>query len=1030
MYGNVDPAGLRKDLMWMDRAGIGGFHYFDAGLATPSVVNPRVQYMSDRWGKALHTALELADSLGMTTSVAASPGWSLTGGPWVTKEDAQKKIVWRDTLVTGGRRVRVRLPEPYSSCGPYQNIAAYPGDPYKYKWYNDICVIAMRVRPDSGQGSADACRLSCSDASFPLEVLRDSDLETCPTLSPDATGHGWVCADFGRPVRIRSLSVIDRAGNDFALESSDDGVSWTEVMARIPLSVIYVRWVKASMGIVDIPEVNARYLRLRTLRKGSSMKLADLRFFSSPRLDQVMDKAGFTTTCELADRYVTPEDAQAVSLSDIVDITDRCHGGMLNWRAPRGTWKIYRFGTSLTGIENGPESPEATGLEIDKLDADVVRRYYAEYFGRIESIAGVELGKDIHGLVVDSYESGKGTWTPKMESEFESRRGYALRKWLPVIAGEIVGSAALSEQFLYDWRATLGELIAENHYGILREILGPYGMISHVETHENGTAYVGDGMMCKKDADAPMAALWVRGTVHSCDYAAEADIRESSSVAHVYGGKLCAGESFSINGNPGSATPGFCSGPFMMKAVADGAMAQGLNEFVIHSSVHQPDDRLKPGVTLGNFGQWFNRQETWAELARPWTDYLARSSFMLRQGRWVADIAWFYGEYGNVTGIYRDRPVPVPEGWNFDFVNADILLNVIKLQDCCMLTESGMRYKVLRIDPEVRSMSIAVLRRLGQIAESGVVVCGPKPLRKAGMDGSDEEFRSLVERVWSMPNVFDGKLEEALCMAAVEPDVTGLEPGMKYVHRSLDGGHIYWIANPTLTPREVTLSLRTSGRKPMVWHADTAVIEECSYAIRDGRTEVKLKLDPDDAQFVVLTDLARLESLELFPLEERGEQPVCGPWTLSFQEGRGAPESLVTDELKSLTEFPEEGVRFFSGTVSYNTEFQIDTLDESTVVRLDLGEVHHMVELFVNGCDAGLLWKLPYLSSDISKLLHEGVNTLELRVTGSWANRVIGDQRKPMSERITYTSRKFYGPSDEPQPSGLVGPVVLRRYSY
>ena len=198
MYGNVDPAGLRKDLLWMDRAGIGGFHYFDAGLATPSVVNPRVQYMSDRWGKALHTALELADSLGMTTSVAASPGWSLTGGPWVTKEDAQKKIVWRDTLVTGGRRVRVRLPEPYSSCGPYQNIAAYPGDPYKYKWYNDICVIAMRVRPDSGQGSADACRLSA--VTLPslwkcCATLTSRPARRSPRMTPDMVGSVRISVD-------------------------------------------------------------------------------------------------------------------------------------------------------------------------------------------------------------------------------------------------------------------------------------------------------------------------------------------------------------------------------------------------------------------------------------------------------------------------------------------------------------------------------------------------------------------------------------------------------------------------------------------------------------------------------------------------------------------------------------------------------------------------------------------------------------------------------------------------------------------
>jgi hypothetical protein len=91
----------------------------------------------------------------------------------------------------------------------------------------------------------------------------------------------------------------------------------------------------------------------------------------------------------------------------------------------------------------------------------------------------------------------------------------------------------------------------------------------------------------------------------------------------------------------------------MLKPTADLELASGLNRFVIHESAHQPLIAEAPGWALGPFGQWFNRNETWAEQASPWITYLARSSYLLQQGSFVADIAWFYGEDSNRTRHLR-----------------------------------------------------------------------------------------------------------------------------------------------------------------------------------------------------------------------------------------------------------------------------------------------------------------------------------------------------------------------------------------
>lgn len=109
MNGNVTKDGIRKDIEWMSRVGIGGLQNFDADVLTPKVVENRLVYMSPEWKDAFRFAAGLAEEKGLELAIAASPGWSETGGPWVKPEDGMKKLVWSETLVPGGKRFRDRL---------------------------------------------------------------------------------------------------------------------------------------------------------------------------------------------------------------------------------------------------------------------------------------------------------------------------------------------------------------------------------------------------------------------------------------------------------------------------------------------------------------------------------------------------------------------------------------------------------------------------------------------------------------------------------------------------------------------------------------------------------------------------------------------------------------------------------------------------------------------------------------------------------------------------------------------------------
>src|ERR1019366_4585008 len=176
-------------------------------------------------------------------------------------------------------------------------------------------------------------------------------------------------------------------------------------------------------------------------------------------------------------------------------------------------------------------------------------------------------------------------------------------------------------------------------------------------------------------------------------YGYNADDRESASVAHIYGQNLVAAESMTAD------TGAWAWSPATLKPTADQEFLNGINRIVIHESAHQPLIGKAPGMSLGHYGQWFNRNETWAEQAGSWVDYLARTGYLLQQGHFGADLVYFYGEDSNLTAIFADKSPDVPAGFGFDYINADGLIHELSVADGRIKTPSGMNYRLLGLDP-------------------------------------------------------------------------------------------------------------------------------------------------------------------------------------------------------------------------------------------------------------------------------------------------------------------------------------------
>jgi hypothetical protein len=1060
--GNVSKEGIRKDLDWLHEIGVGGVHQFDVALNRDSdepLVAERAAYLSRRWRDLIRYAVTQADGLGMEFTIAASPGWSESGGPWVQPRQGMKKFVWSETTVEGGRRFTEKLPQPPSVTGPFQNVPFAPDlsvtQQRPPEYYADAAVVAYRAPVPEALDGESAASISSSAGAIDAERLADGDVAHAIELAYGNGQTAWIQIAYTEPRRIQAATIAverpdagtpsDRAtGGAIWLEASDDGGSFRRV-ADLPRG-------GAPEQTIAFAPVTARVFRLvleRPVRQPSTLELlglpqapaptahriAEFVLHSAPRVDRFEDKAGFSTRA-IAATEDTPavEPREAIAKRDVVDLTEKLRpDGTLDWVPPSGRWVVLRFGYSLTGETNHPASREGTGLEVDKLNREDVKAYFDAFIAKYERALGADMiGR--HGLeymVTDSYEAGVANWTDDVLEQFEKRRGYDPRPWLPVLAGRVVVSSAASDRFLWDFRRTLGDLIADAHYGELSELLHERGMGRYGESHENGRAFIGDGMQVKKSADVPMGALWVAAPWPHV-LANNADIRESASVAHIYGQNLVAAESLTAFGNSFSYTPE------TLKPFADRELAMGLNRFVIHTSVHQPDDRLGPGATLGPFGQWFTRHETWAADAAPWISYLARSSFLLQQGRFVADIAYLYGEGNNVTNLFGNQPPPIPAGYNFDFINADALVNALAVSDGTLTTPGGTRYRILALDDSTRRMSLPVLRKLKALVEAGATVVGPRPEMTPSLADDESEFDAIVEQLWGSAanrsregTVSTEPLAAALKKLAIAPDCQfGGAAELNCVHRALPDADLYYVASGSAEPHEVEASFRVTGKAAEIWRADTGERTPASYRIENGRTIVPLDLEAHDAVFVVFRQPASEPSRTVPRPVSEVVATVDGPWDVTFAPEHGAPAGITRfDTLSSWTTHTEPGIKYFSGTASYVTTLDVSGrwIGNGAHIRLDLGDVKNVAEVSVDGRTLGVLWKKPF-AIDVTDALHPGENRLEVKVTNVWPNRMIGDHQ-PGAERIAYSTFDPFEPDSPLLSAGLLGPVVVERLS-
>lgn len=1077
MNGNISQEGIRKDIEWMSRVGIGGLQNFDAALSTPLLVEKRLVYMTPEWKEAFRYAAQQADEHDLELAIAGSPGWSETGGPWVQPEDAMKKLVWSETVLEGGRHFAGELPALPATTGLFQDLPtastdmSMSGEKVEVPSYTrDIAVLAFPLEP---MVSTELPRMTVAGADLDTAALTNGKYNDSVDV-PKGTAEkpATIEMTYAQPRAVRALTfylpgqggIAQNAGIKPQLEVSTDGETWRSVvevpLSEVPTTVSFapvtaqyfrlVLHILPSQNILQLmgnPTPGVDMLNMMrafgedTLTnlaaiQSQGYQLAELSLQAQPRVNAFEFKAGFA----LADDYYALDDAGdpdtvGVLPGEIVNLTDRLAAdGRFEWTPPPGRWKVLRLGYSLTGKTNHPAPVEATGLEVDKYDGEAVRRYLQTYLGMYREAAGESLvgARGVRALLIDSIEVGPSNWTPNLIGRFEQLRGYDPTPWLPVLTGVVVGSRAQSDAFLYDFRRTLADLIASEHYGEIARFAGEQGLVNYSEALESQRVALGDDMAMRAHADIPMAAIWHNGgqdirPVH------EIDILGAASVAHIHGQNLVAAESLTSILQPWSNTPA------ELRPTIDLAFARGLNRPVIHTSVHQPVDDKQPGLALMIFGQYFNRHETWSGMAAPWVTYLARTSFLLQQGRHGADVAYFYGEEAPLVELYKDGlPADAPRRHAFDFINAGALLGAISVEGADLVATGGARYRLLYLGGTSERMTLPLLRQLQALAEAGATIVGRPPVGSPALADDPSEYAALVQRLWGAGEgatvgrgrvINSADVEAVLASMGVAPDfrfaANKPDGEILFQHRRLQDGDIYFLSNRARNAQAGDAHFRVTGKAPEVWRADTGERTPVSYRIEDGETVIPLSMESQDSFFIVFRKPAEQASATVggpnwIPVANIG----AGSWKVNFQSARGAPANVQLPSLTPLNEHTDAGVRYFSGVASYKKSFELpQDVRPGEPLKLDLGALGDVAEVFVNGVMAGTVWREPH-QIGIGELIRPGSNDLEIRVANLWVNRLIGDAQ-PGAQKVTWTSTPIFLPDAPLRVSGLVGPVQL-----
>ncbi len=1030
---NISQKGVVKDIEAMAKIGIGRAFIGNVGFeeSEMSLKYGEVKLFSDEWWKVTEAAISAGTKNRVNIGLFNSPGWSQSGGPWIKHTDAMRYL--------DGEEIHVEGPIKFS-----QQLKTKP-------LFQDVAIMAFPEPAfDNDVIAKHSPQVSTNIDSFNVQKAIDSDTLTEALLPSSINDKSVVNIDISCGSAFTARSLLLYPGKEpmrasIALQAGENGsfetIKTFEYDRSNPaLNVGFIPWAPVA---ISFPAVTAKHYRLVFTNINGNGSLSEIQLTAAAKTERYAEKQlgkMFQTPLPLWNEYQWPEqavvsDKQAmIDASKIVNLTGMLAAdGTLTWNVPEGKWIIIRYGMMPTGITNAPATPEGRGYDIDKMNKAALLNHFNSFVGKIQRRIPAAERKSLKYIVADSYETGSQNWTDDFVKSFKQQYGYDPLPWLPVFSGRVVESASQSDRFLWDVRRLVADKVAYDYVGGLRQISNQNGLKLWLENYGHW-GYPSEFLKYGGQSDEIGGEFWAEGSLGSIE------CRDASSAAHIYGKQSVSAESFTASARTFERYPG------MIKKRGDWSFTEGINNTVFHVYIHQPYADKKPGINAW-FGTEFNRNNTWFNQGKAFVDYIRRCNFMLQQGKPVNDVAYFIGEDApKMTGV---RDPALPQGYQFDYINAEVIETRLSVKDGRLVLPDGMSYKLLVL-PKLATMRPDLLQKIEQLVRDGAIVMGPAPTRSPSLQNfaaADRQVQELARKMWAG---VDGKqrtftqygkglvingvtMEEAMAMLKLTQDFkSNTQDSVLFTHRTTANGEVYFVSNQENRTIEFTPSFRVAKGQPVLWDpvtAETRVLPE--FTQNDTATLLPLKLAAGQSCFIVFDKKtsAVAKGNENFP-QPAIIQQLSKPWTVYFDTAmRGPAKPVVFNTLEDWTRRSETEIKNYSGTAIYKTTFNIKTLPKNQKIYIYLGAVKVMATVKLNGKSLGTAWTAPF-RINATGVIKAGENKLEIEVVNTWVNRLIGDSKLPENERKTWSNVNPYKPDSAYDPSGLTGPVTIQSVAY
>lgn len=735
----------------------------------------------------------------------------------------------------------------------------------------------------------------------------------------------------------------------------------------------------------------------------------------SLKAPEVHKKSGYYM--DIAVLAVKLNDSGVVSLSDVKDITNYFEDGKLqNWKAEAAKWKIIRYGYTPTGVMPHPVKNEVNGLECDKMSREALYTHFSNYVDKIIASAG-DNRDAIKAVFLDSYEAGAQTWTHKFREKFIEKRGYDPLLWLPTFGdgnirgsknssldwippvGEIIiGNNDLTQRFRYDFMQTIEDLVLEENISAISDLTHRYPNIKF-DLQPYNAPY--DLVRGGKLADYVSGEFW-----HGNFSYGWWTLPLAASVSHIKREPIVMAEAYTASPTQGN----WNIMPEDMKAEADLAFSMGVNSFQLHVMPHQPwNDSIFPGMVSQSWGTQINRHNSWWKQSIAWNNYLTCVQSMLRQGETVVDIAYLYPSFG--------KTLVAADGYKCDAIDEHTVLESMSADEDGLFLDNGRRYKVLVL-PDTDKMTLNMLKKISNLVENGAHVIGPRPKNSPTLEDypdGDVIISELSAKLWGdcdgtkVKRHSYGKgvihwgdsVNDILEEIGVEKDLEVLrgKENIVWTHRSKDESDIYFISNQKWKAIESELVFRVEGKIPEIWDAEKKKIYACdNWRISNGKTRISLPLESLQSLFVVFRERTNIsEKNSDRTINSKSIIELSDGWNIKFKPVGGDHEfEISTDTLFDWSLSDDKRIKYFSGTALYSKKVHLSRKEMRKVkqVCIDLGNVGGIVSLRINGKDVGVLWKHPY-KADMTEYINSGDNLIEIEVTNTLTNLLIGDEQNP-----------------------------------